>query len=61
MRHVLLQVHLHPHHEDIERGLLILFLLMLVVMFGWVMWHLPTFQPSWNEVLKPDPLQFWTY
>ena len=61
MRHIWFQTHLHQHHEDFERGTLILYMLLLAVVLAWICWHLQIFQPSGGFVLKPEPMQLWWY
>ena len=61
MRHGWFQTHWHPHHEDFERGTLILYMLLLAFVLTWIFLHLTIFQPSGSLVIKPEPMQLWWY
>ena len=60
MRSGLFQKHLYQHHEDFERGLLILYMLVLAIVLAWLVWRLPIFQSS-GIAVKPEPTQLWWY
>ena len=59
MRHALF--HTHLHHEDLERALLILYLLVFVTVVAVCAWQLLTVQPHWPDLFKPETMQFWPY
>jgi hypothetical protein len=62
MRLLQFHTHWHPHHDDVERGLLLLYLLIVVVAVTWGAWHMLSALSSWGgDLFKPEPMQFGPY
>ena len=59
MRYVLF--HTHLHHDDLERRLLILYLLVFDVVLIWGAWNVLTALSDWGNLIKPEIIQFWPY
>jgi len=49
------------HHEDLERAVLILYLLILVVKVMKSAWYMITALPRCGDLFKPEMMQFWQY